>query len=68
MANINDYKIGDVVGFCPLCNHELIIRKGRFGKFIGCSNYPNCTKTFDYENFRVQEEAIVINELMKQKI
>lgn len=28
---------------CPLSGHNLVERKGKFGKsFIGCSNYPNC--------------------------
>ncbi len=27
---------------CPKCESELIIRTGRYGKFIGCSSYPNC--------------------------
>ncbi len=27
---------------CPECGGELIIRKGRYGKFIGCNNYPDC--------------------------
>lgn len=27
---------------CPKCEHELVIKAGRYGKFIGCSNYPNC--------------------------
>lgn len=27
---------------CPKCGSDLIIRSGRYGKFIGCSNYPNC--------------------------
>ena len=27
---------------CPQCESDLIIRSGRYGKFIGCSNYPNC--------------------------
>ena len=27
---------------CPKCQHQLLIRYGRYGKFIGCSNYPNC--------------------------
>jgi DNA topoisomerase I len=27
---------------CPECGHELIIRWGRFGKFISCSNFPAC--------------------------
>lgn len=28
---------------CPLCNHDLVERKSRFGTtFVGCSNYPKC--------------------------
>ncbi len=27
---------------CPKCGADLIIRKGRYGKFIGCSAYPKC--------------------------
>ena len=27
---------------CPECGSELIYRKGRYGLFIGCSNYPAC--------------------------
>jgi DNA topoisomerase-1 len=27
---------------CPKCDSPLIIRHGRYGKFIGCSGYPKC--------------------------
>ena len=27
---------------CPNCGAQLQIRSGRYGKFIGCSNYPKC--------------------------
>ena len=27
---------------CPDCGEELMIRSGRYGSFIGCSNYPEC--------------------------
>ena len=30
---------------CPDCGHELVIRYGRYGKFISCSDYPNCRHT-----------------------
>lgn len=30
---------------CPVSGHPLVIRYGRFGKFIGCSNYPECRYT-----------------------
>jgi DNA topoisomerase-1 len=30
---------------CPECGHDLIIRWGRYGKFISCSDFPNCRHT-----------------------
>ncbi len=30
---------------CPECGGDLIVKFGRFGKFIACSNYPNCKYT-----------------------
>lgn len=27
---------------CPNCGAPLVTRKGKFGEFIGCSNYPSC--------------------------
>lgn len=29
-------------GKCPKCGHELVERKGDFGKFFGCKSYPRC--------------------------
>jgi hypothetical protein len=33
---------------CPQCNGELKLRNGRYGKFYGCSNYPQCRFTMPY--------------------
>lgn len=30
---------------CPLSGHPLVYRQGRFGRFIGCSQYPHCRYT-----------------------
>lgn len=27
---------------CPVCGHDLVIRKGKYGEFEACSNYPKC--------------------------
>ena len=27
---------------CPLCGKPLVIRKGKYGEFVACSNYPEC--------------------------
>ncbi len=33
---------------CPRSGHDLIIRWGRYGKFISCSNFPDCRYTEPY--------------------
>lgn len=32
-------------GVCPHCGGNLVLRKGKYGKFYGCSNYPKCKFT-----------------------
>lgn len=27
---------------CPKCEGQLVYKRGRYGKFIGCANYPKC--------------------------
>ena len=27
---------------CPECGSNLVVRKGKYGEFVACSNYPNC--------------------------
>ena len=38
-----------VEGTCDKCQSSLVLKVGRFGKFIACSNYPDCkfTKPID---------------------
>jgi DNA topoisomerase-1 len=33
------------LGLCPDCNAKLVLRNGRFGRFIACSRYPECKFT-----------------------
>ena len=30
---------------CPYCKTELVLRKGKYGEFYGCKNYPKCKYT-----------------------
>lgn len=34
---------------CPECGGQLLMRFGRYGTFVGCSNYPTCKYTRDLE-------------------
>jgi Competence protein len=36
------------LGICPYCGSALKIKKGKYGEFFGCSNYPHCEFTFSY--------------------
>ncbi len=40
----DDYKIKDEVldEKCPQCGKNLVVKKAKFGKFIGCSGFPDC--------------------------
>jgi DNA topoisomerase-1 len=42
---------------CPECGEPLLERRGRFGKFLACSAYPDCKYTRDLgKNQRVEDE------------
>lgn len=30
---------------CEKCDHEMVYKMGRFGKFLACSNFPDCRNT-----------------------
>jgi DNA topoisomerase-1 len=34
---------------CPRCGKPLVVKYGRYGKFISCSGYPECKYTRSYE-------------------
>ena len=29
---------------CPNCKNDMVLKNGKFGVFLGCSNYPECNK------------------------
>lgn len=42
---------------CPTCGGQLSIRLGRNGRFIGCTNYPECDYTRDLNPNKAEPEA-----------
>ena len=40
MERVGPTKTGEL---CPKCGSDLVVRKGKFGEFTACSNYPDCT-------------------------
>ncbi len=35
---------------CEKCGHKMLLREGRYGKFLGCSNFPKCHNVKPYES------------------
>ena len=56
-------------GICPKCGHVLVVRRGKYGSFLGCSNYPRChfTKPIEQQNcyFFNKLEKKIIKSLLK---
>jgi DNA topoisomerase-1 len=42
-ANMEKVKGQPTGRMCPKCGAELLIKKGRYGDFVACSNYPTCS-------------------------
>lgn len=34
---------------CEKCGHKMLIREGKYGKFLGCSNFPKCKNIKQFE-------------------
>jgi DNA topoisomerase-1 len=35
---------------CPLCGSELVVKYGKYGKFLACSNWPKCSYSKSLNN------------------
>lgn len=35
----------EIKGKCPLCSGDLIEKRGKYGRFVACSNFPSCKYT-----------------------
>ncbi len=41
---------------CPQCGKTLVLREGRFGRFVACTGFPECQFTAQEEQFLQKEE------------
>ncbi len=55
--NMEKKKPEETGEMCPECGNPLVIRKGKYGEFTACSNYPTC-KYIKKENKQVEKEII----------
>lgn len=43
----NETAAGEPEACCPQCGGQLVQRNGKFGAFMGCSQFPQCRYTYD---------------------
>ena len=55
-SNMEKVKPTEVDRKCPKCGSPLVIRKGKYGEFVGCSNYPEC-KYIEQEKKEVETSS-----------
>lgn len=41
---------------CDLCGNEMVMKMGRFGKFLACSNYPECKNIKSFKDIYQQNQ------------
>ena len=41
---------------CDLCGHEMEIKVGRFGRYLACSNYPECKNIKSFKDIYAQNQ------------
>ena len=53
---------------CPKCGSPLVLRKGKYGEFVGCSNYPNCNYIEKEEKESIDKTCPICgSQLVKRK-
>ncbi|MGK5088731.1 type I DNA topoisomerase [Bdellovibrionota bacterium FG-2] len=56
MKNIKRLEVPtDVV--CEKCSHKMVIKWGKLGSFLACSNYPECKNTQD---FKKDDQGVIV--------
>ncbi|MBI5152251.1 type I DNA topoisomerase, partial [Candidatus Peregrinibacteria bacterium] len=52
---------------CEKCGSPMVIKLGRFGKFLSCANYPKCKNAKPLENTKEAAAAAEITRELEQK-
>ncbi len=48
---------------CPVCESEMTVKLGRYGKFLSCSKYPDCKGTRQIDGSQRPEPQVVPGEM-----
>lgn len=48
--HIRNRRMKEHLKICPKCGNDLLLRKGKYGEFYGCKNFPECRFTLNRNN------------------
>ncbi|MCR4725785.1 MAG: type I DNA topoisomerase [Clostridia bacterium] len=60
-----EYEVSDVK--CDKCGAMMVIKEGRFGKFLACPNFPNCRNILSMESEKVATCPICGKDVLKKR-
>src|SRR5437764_11000330 len=52
---------------CEKCQHTMVIKWGKLGSFLACSNYPDCKNTQDFKKDDQGKIVIIPKEFTDKK-
>ncbi len=54
-----------LLGDCPKCeNGQLVIKNGKYGKFLACNKYPKCNFTKDIKHARIEYKKSINEQII----
>jgi len=74
---ISKFKIGvvrmvvnkeDEIILCYICKNPMVLKRGRYGMFWGCTNYPKCKGSIDARGTRIKLKELEILNLDYNKL
>ncbi len=66
MKNVKRQEVATDI-MCDKCSHTMVIKWGKMGSFLACSNYPECKNTQDFKKDDAGKIIIVPKEFTDKK-
>jgi len=66
MKNVKQQEVPTNI-MCERCDHRMVIKWGRAGSFLACSNYPECKNTQDFKKDEQGNIVVIPKEFIDKK-
>lgn len=67
-ANLDKQNVGEETDeVCDKCGSGMVIKRGRFGKFLACSKFPECKNTKQLDKKTNEAQAVEVTDVVCEK-